>query len=252
MFLDVIELRDFYAEATGIVVRRILATRLQRLWPDVREQSIAGIGYATPYLAIFRGRAGRVLALMPAAQGVVRWPIEGASASALVDELDLPLTDAAIDRAIVAHGLESTNDPAAMLEEAWRVLKPGGRLIIVVANRRGVWARTDTSPFGHGRPFSRSQLSRLLRNAGFSPEQWVDALYVPPFRYRPLLRFATAFERIGAFLRLPMSGAIIVEAVKRAHGGQAVRVRQQARRVPVLAGQPVSAMDAPASRRDAS
>ena len=38
----------------------------------------------------------------------------------------------------------------------------GGRLLIVVPNRRGVWARSDTTPFGHGRPYSRSQITHLL------------------------------------------------------------------------------------------
>ena len=39
--------------------------------------------------------------------------------------------------------------------------------MIIVPNRRGVWARSDISPFGHGRPYSRPQLSRLLQQAEF-------------------------------------------------------------------------------------
>ena len=49
--------------------------------------------------------------------------------------------------------------PAALLREVWRVLAAGGRLLAVVPNRRGVWARIDTTPFGHGRPYSRSQIT---------------------------------------------------------------------------------------------
>ena len=47
--------------------------------------------------------------------------------------------------------LEMTNDPGTLLREAWRVLAAGGRLLVVVPNRRGLWARMDTTPFGHGR-----------------------------------------------------------------------------------------------------
>ena len=61
-----------------------------------------------------------------------------------------------------------------------------------------MWARFDTTPFGHGRPYSRRQLERLLREAMFTPTDWASALYVPPFERRMLMRSATAFERIGA------------------------------------------------------
>ena len=56
-----------------------------------------------------------------------------------------------------------------MLAEVWRVLTPGGRLLVVVPNRAGLWARMENTPFGYGRPFSRKQLSRLMRDMQFSP-----------------------------------------------------------------------------------
>src|SRR5262245_6782241 len=106
---------------------------------------------------------------MPAAQGVVKWPTNRPGLSTLVDELDLPLPDAEIDRVLLVHALEMAHDPVALLREIWRVLAAGGRLLIVVPNRRGVWARLDTTPFGHGRPYSRSQITSLLRETWFTP-----------------------------------------------------------------------------------
>ena len=88
----------------------------------------------------------------------------------------MPLTDGAVDRVLLVHALEMTNDPAALLREVWRVLAPGGRLLAVVPNRRGVWARMDTTPFGHGRPYSRSQINQLLRETWFTPSGWSEAL----------------------------------------------------------------------------
>ena len=38
-----------------------------------------------------------------------------------------------------------------------------GKLVIVTPNRRGLWARFEHTPFGTGRPFSRGQLTELLR-----------------------------------------------------------------------------------------
>lgn len=236
MFMDVVELRDFYTGPMGAVVRRILRLKLTKMCPDLEGQAIVGIGYATPFLGSYRKQAERLLAFMPAAQGVVRWPRDGRSSAALVDEIDLPLTENAVDCVFLVHAIEATHDPAQLLAEAWRVLRPGGRIILIASNRRGFWARADISPFGHGRPFSKGQLSRLLSDADFSPKQWAEALYVPPFRRRFLLKLAAMFERIGTALHLPVGGVIIVDAVKVAHGGKAIRVKPLVRRVPALAG----------------
>jgi len=149
-----------------------------------------GIGYATPYLGLFREEAERCLAFMPAAQGVVKWPSQMPTLTALVEELELPLPDAAVDRVLLVHALEMSQDAEAMLREVWRVLAPGGRLLAVIPNRRGVWARTDTTPFGHGRPYSRSQLTHLLRETWFTPTGWGEALYLPPVASGWFLRSA--------------------------------------------------------------
>jgi SAM-dependent methyltransferase len=113
----------------------------------------------------------------------------------------LPLPDAAVDRILLVHALEMTHDDPALLREVWRVLAAGGRLLAVVPNRRGVWARMDTTPFGHGRPYSRSQITQLLRETWFTPTAWGEALYVPPIEQRWFLRSAVAWERTGATYR---------------------------------------------------
>ena len=150
---------------------------------------------------------------MMARQGVFRWPEEGAVESALVDECDLPLLESVVDVALVVHGLELTDAPAEMLREIWRVLAPQGRLFLVVPNRRGVWARFDTSPFGHGQPFSRPQLSALLKESQFSVVSWSHALYFPPSTWAAILSAAPAIEGLGSRLMPALSGAIIVEAM---------------------------------------
>ncbi len=127
-----------------------------RAGSDTHGLRVLGVGYATPYLGLFREEAERCLALMPAPQGVVRWPSTRPALAALVEEDELPLTDSAVDRVLLVHALEMSADPAELLREAWRVLAAGGRLLAVVPNRRGLWARMDTTPFGQGRPYSRT------------------------------------------------------------------------------------------------
>jgi SAM-dependent methyltransferase len=213
MYVDIVELRDFYASPLGKLVRRLTMPRLKALWPDAKGMSVLGLGYAGPYLGAYRDEAERTLAFMPARQGVTNWPGRGRSASVLVDEMELPLNDSSIDRILLVHCLEVTDDSRRLLDEAWRVLVPGGRLMAVVPNRRGLWARFDRTPFGTGRPYSRPQVARLLRSAGYKPRAWEEALWVPPFRNRFLMRSAAAFERAGRFLRA-MPGLVIVDAEK--------------------------------------
>jgi SAM-dependent methyltransferase len=217
MSIDVVDLRNFYAQRLGVVARRFVGRGIRKRFADTRGMSVLGVGYPTPYLGLFREEAERCLAFMPAAQGVVKWPSNRPGLAALVDELELPLTDSAVDRILLVHALEMVHDPAALLREVWRVLAAGGRLLIVVPNRRGVWARLDTTPFGHGRPYSRAQITQLLRQTWFTPAGWGEALFVPPVAGGWFLRSAMAWERVGAALSLPFAGVHIVEATKQVY-----------------------------------
>jgi SAM-dependent methyltransferase len=217
MSIDVVDLRNFYGQRLGVVARRFIARGIRSLWGDTTGQRVLGIGYATPYLGLFREEAERCLAFMPAGQGVVKWPTMRPALSALVDENELPLPDSAADRVMLVHALEMTNDPGALLREVWRVLASGGRLLAVVPNRRGLWARMDTTPFGHGRPYSRSQINQLLRETWFTPTGWSEALYVPPIARGLFLRSAVAWERTGATLSAPFAGVHLVEATKQVY-----------------------------------
>src|SRR5215510_9861793 len=233
MSIDVVDLRNFYAQRLGTVARRFVGRGVRARWADTRGMRVLGIGYPTPYLGLFREEAERCLAFMPAGQGVMKWPTNSPTLAALVDELEMPLPDSAVDRLLLVHALEMAHDPGAFLRECWRVLAPGGRLLAVVPNRRGLWARMDTTPFGQGRPYSRSQLTHLLRETWFTPTAWGDALYVPPIARGLFLRSAVAWERTGAALSAPFAGVHIVEATKQVY--RAIPARRERRRlVPAL------------------
>jgi SAM-dependent methyltransferase len=217
MLIDVVDLRNFYANPLGTVARRLVGRAIARFWPRMTGLRLLGLGYATPYLDSLREESERSLAIMPAAQGVVNWPAAGLSASCLADPLMLPLPDACIDRVLIVHALEVTENPAELLHEIWRILTPGGRILVVAPNRRGLWARMDTTPFGQGQPYSRSQLVALMRKALFSPEGWCETLYVPPLSSRLVLRTAAAWEGLGSGFNLPFAGVHVVEATKQLH-----------------------------------
>src|SRR5262249_27347666 len=169
MFMDVVDLRYFYAQRLGTVARRFIGRGIRGRWTDTRGQRVLGVGYATPYLGLFREEAERCLAFMPAVAGGGEWPSANPALTAPVGECELPLADSSVDRVLLVHALEMSHDATTLLREVWRVLAGGGRLMAVVPNRRGLWARIDTTPFGHGRPYSRSQITQLLRETWFTP-----------------------------------------------------------------------------------
>lgn len=141
MHLDAIDLKDFYACPLGVVVRKLLGGRIRARFGATKDASIFGLGFTAPYLASFRSEARPCGALMPAELGAIAWPEQGLCCSVLVEETELPLDDEAADRLLMVHMLEWSEKSRALLREMWRVLKPNGRLLIVVPNRRGLWAQ---------------------------------------------------------------------------------------------------------------
>lgn len=233
MTIDVVDLREFYSRRLGIVARQMINRGIRERWPTAEGQRVLGIGYPTPYLGLFREDAERCIAFMPAAQGVLKWPTGRPALAALIDEFSLPLPDAAVDRILLVHALEMSDDPAALLREVWRVLSPSGRVMAVIPNRRGVWTRSDNTPFGHGRPYSRSQITDLLRQTWFTPTGWGEALFMPPYAGRWVLKSAQMWERAGAALSLPFAGVHIVEATKQVYRAIPAK-RERARLIPSL------------------
>jgi SAM-dependent methyltransferase len=227
MWTDAVDLRDFYASGLGRVARRMISRRVRSIWPDVHGLNVLGLGYATPFLGPFRAEAQRVVAIMPAGQGVLHWPAEGACLTTLADETCLPFPDRFFDRVLVVHALECADRIRPLMRELWRVLTDGGRLMVVVPNRRGLWARMERTPFGHGRPYSPGQLSWGLRDTMFTPYQSSTALFVPPVRSRMVLSSATAWDQIGQRWFPTFAGVIIFEATKQIYAGHVVYAEEK-------------------------
>jgi hypothetical protein len=215
MWADVVDLNEFYSSRLGQVARRMIRRRIRSIWPDVRGMSVLGLGYATPYLRIFRDEAERVLAVMPAHQGVMRWP--------------------PVDRLIMVHAAEHSEHLRDMMREAWRVLTGSGRMIVIVPNRRGIWARFERTPFGQGHPYSQGQLRRLLQDCLFTPVGATRALYIPPTRLRIVLHSASALENIGDRWFQAVSGVVMIEASKQIYAATAVQAEPARKRRPFVA-----------------
>lgn len=230
MHMDIADLRSFYRTTQGELVRRHLTAAIRRYWSDLSGLDVAGIGYAAPYARAFLGEAASLTLLMPAGQGVAPWPPDQQNLAALVEEDALPLREQSIDRVLLVHALEPSVALRGLMNEVFRILKPMGEVLAIVPNRRGPWARRETTPFGTGRPFTRAQLAHLFESHDFAVEGWSHALFGLPGTGRFALRSAGLLERAGALLWPGFSGAVLMLATKEILGlkpqGRAFRLLQ--------------------------
>ena len=235
MHLDVQDLKSFYYRTQlGRAAQRSIRDQVVEHWPEVKGLTVVGFGFAVPLLRPFLADARRVVALMPGPQGVMPWPQGMPNVSVLCEETLWPLETGTVDRLVLLHGLETSQHPAALLDEAWRVLAPGGRALFIVPNRSGLWARRDATPFGFGRPYTVSQLEAQLRQHDFLPRRHGAALYQPPSEKRFWLRTGGMWEGMGRRVPAGLAGGVlVVEASKQPEAprrpGSPVTVRRPLR-----------------------
>ncbi len=234
MYCSSQDLKTFYNSKVGRVVRRILQRHIRELWPNTKGLRVVGFGYAAPYLRNFiNDGAERTLSIVPAGQGVFAWPRDSGekNCTCVCEESEIPLESNSVDRIIMVHSVEFAEHLGANLEEIWRVLKSSGRLLIVVPNRAGLWARADWSPFGQGTPYSAKQMVCFLEQNGFVHEHTDGALFIPPFRALFFWRSAGFYENIGKKYLPLAAGVHLIEVSKQlyakadSNGGSKIRVR---------------------------
>lgn len=220
---------DFYATRRGALAAHLVRQRLARLWPALPGQSVLGLGYCAPYLRLWREHAARCIALTPAQVGAARWPMGSACLSCTAEEDALPFPDLCFDRILLVHGLEAAENARRLLREVWRVLKDDGRLLVVAPNRSGMWAHVESTPFGHGTPYSPGQVGRLLAATLFRVERRDTALFLPPTNLRLVQRGARLWEGTGRRWLPRFAGVTITEAVKDAYAALPANAPQRRR-----------------------
>ncbi len=219
MHISSSDIKDFYNSEIGSIILNIIGRHISGFWQDIHGLRVMGCGYATPYLSFFANKnSERIIAMIPPRQGAYNWGISDnnkKNAVFLSSESKMPVESCSIDRVLAVHYLENCDNLQESLTEIWRVLKANGRLLIIVPNRVGIWARTEWTPFGFGRPFSFSQLSNNLKISKFIIEGHKGALFVPPIPNSPIImKSANLIEKMGGNILPFAAGVHIVEASK--------------------------------------
>ncbi len=194
-------------------------------------QSVLGIGFTAPYLRLWREQAARCIALTPAQMGATRWPAGAPNLSCTAEEDALPFPDLMLrPRAAGARaGGGGKRPPAAARDlagaEGRRAAAGGGA---EPQRHVGAW---ESTPFGHGQPYSFGQIGRLLAAALYRVERRDTALYVPPCDWRLVLRSGRLWENTGRRLLPQLAGVTITEAVKDLYAAMPVKAAPRRRMV---------------------
>lgn len=210
---------EFYKSEIGQIASQILSESIKKIWPDMHSMSVMGAGFAMPYIeAITNGDEERVFCVTPFREDVAHWPSGRACLLAQADDNRLPFEHSSIDRILLVHYVENTNHLRKTLREIWRVLKPNGKLMVIVPNRMGMWARSEWSPWGHGQPFSQMQIVNVLKDNLLYVEGVHSGLFVPPIPDSPvIMRSAHLIERFGQSILPFVAGVHLVEVSKQVY-----------------------------------
>ncbi|MEM9740161.1 MAG: methyltransferase domain-containing protein [Pseudomonadota bacterium] len=237
---DSVSIERFYSGDLGRAASWALTSRVGDLWRTTDRLSLLGVGYPIPMMEPLAEGAACTPAVLPEAAGHVRWePTERGNVTLVSPEGRLPFADSTFDRAVMLHALEEAENPRAVCREVWRVMAPEGRIVVAAANRAGLWARAERTPFGHGRPWTLRQLSRLLSDCAFQVTASTHALFMPPIGLALVTAGVQGWERAGRAIAPALGGVVLVEAVKRLYiepGGGAVAPAVSTVKAPTSAG----------------
>ena len=217
-------LEAFYATRLGQSAARLMSERMTALWGSCAGQRVLGIGYPNPLLPLWQDEAAACIGVVPEELGEARLVSDKGQSLCLSPEQKLPFPEGLFDRVFLLHALEEADSPRQLLREAWRILAPEGRIVVAVTNRRSMWSVVESKPFGHGRPWTRSQMVRFLNDSLFQVTASTTAVHMPPLNWRIITGAANSWERAGEFALPGLGGVVLVEAVKRLYskpGGSA-------------------------------
>jgi SAM-dependent methyltransferase len=216
MHYSVKDITAFYTSTLGGIVSNEIDGIVRDFLPSsLKQQTILGIGYATPYLKSDLFENNTVMAFMSDSFGVQTWPRNEFSKVALIHDWLIPLPNQSVDYILLIHSVEFSTHLQSTFQEIWRVLKKDGKILMVVPNRLSLWSTFDTTPFGFGHPYTMGQALQLLSNNGFSSIKQKRILYSLPLE-SPLLRMVyKPIEILGPYLFKKFAGLNIVEAEKK-------------------------------------
>ncbi len=162
------------AERRQIVPGRSWAAWARALGHLLPELEIADLGCGEGYLTIEASRFARRVIAVDRSESVLRRARESAKRRGVKnvewkhgDIEQVPIEDDSVDVALLSQALHHAADPATALAEAVRIVRPGGRVLLLELRRHDEqWVRDRLGDKWLG--FEDAELKKLLEGAGLS------------------------------------------------------------------------------------
>ncbi|MBN8648286.1 MAG: methyltransferase domain-containing protein [Caulobacterales bacterium] len=220
MRVSIKDFAKFYQSDLGKMVAELICEYTKACWidkpqKDLSNEDILGYGFSPPIISRLEINSTRKINYVLQNE-ITEDALHLAENNWVIgEETRTPFQDGQFEKILCLSGLEESENPVRTLRELWRILSPEGSLILIVPNRRGVWARFDNSPFGQGRPFSRTQLLNLISESLFEVEIARRILYAPPINHSIINKTCMNFEKMGEALWPTFGGLLFFELKKR-------------------------------------
>lgn len=125
----------------------------------------------------------------------------------------LPIASDSVDLVILMHHLSNTGEPHAVLREAFRILIPEGKLMIIDFNPTSLWGLRnffqswlEKVPF-NGHFYTARRIDDWMRLLGFDQHRFYRVGYMPPIQKPSITRHLNWLEK-GTRNWLPVLGAL--------------------------------------------
>ena len=137
----------------------------------------------------------------------------GMSAKVRANPSMLPVASDSVDLVILMHHLSNTDEPHAVLREAYRILIPEGKLVIIDFNPISLWGLRNLFqswlehvPFT-GHFYTARRIDDWMRLLGFDQHRHLRIGYLPPIQKPSVIRHLGWLEK-GMRKLSPALGAI--------------------------------------------
>lgn len=176
--MDVATLQSFYNSPLGMQVQASLQAALSSIMTEYKDSDVALFGSPLSIPHLLKGLKRQPVICRLSSTGTFAHP---KYPTILTHDHNLPVRSHSFDLAVVVQWIEFCDFPKESLLDIWRILVPGGEIILLYPYKWSFLPLSFKTPFGLSKTFTRTQIENLLVACSFTPTKTIPALTGIPF-----------------------------------------------------------------------
>lgn len=205
MIIDFQVIKDFYASKKGKSFSQIISSNLAKI-TNVRNKSILKLGYLEPFLTDKVLMNNITTGILPNNYVFHNGDVPY-SYKINQDLCSIQLKTASQNMVVTVNVIEYSENLEKTIREIWRILKDGGKLIIITPLVYNIYNVFHNTPFKLAQKFTENNLARILEKNDFSITYSKIIQFPPQPKEGPISRYM--YSCFSMF-----SSVLIIEASK--------------------------------------